>query len=197
MRPDGLDRETLAAWLAGALPGDEACDVEDRVRRSSELQCRAAALRVAMDALEPAPTPWRLPPPGRARGAAALSAVPALSPRMSRAGVRVEDVVEVRLLGAQDLGDRLVVLLRAGERGPWVMLAPGLALLRAFDRGEQGFVLPISVGAQPGSWRWAVALPDPTRLGATPGDARWEETLQIGIARGEVPVCTLRLEVSP
>ena len=111
--------------------------------------------------------------------------------------IRVEDVVEVRLHGAEDLADRLVVLLRACGRGPWELLAPSSARLRDLDQGELAFVVPISVGAEPGIWRWAIALPDPALLPADLDSAQQEAALREGIGRGEVPVCTFQLEVTP
>lgn len=196
MSHDWTSTEELAAWLAGALPGDDACEIEDRIGRSHLLQERVSRLSRAMDALEPERPPWRLPPPGRARGAANLSAAPNLSPRMGRMGIRVEDVVDVHISGADELADRLVVLLRARVGDPWELLGQPFAYLRDFEKGESGFVVPISVGAEPGLWRWAIALPDPALLHADLDDAQWEETLREAIAQGTAPACTFQVELT-
>ena len=49
MSHDWTSTEELAAWLAGALPGDDACEIEDRIGRSHLLPLRGVQVRVKQD----------------------------------------------------------------------------------------------------------------------------------------------------
>lgn len=186
----------LYAWLAQALEPQATLTVEEALAGDPQVRARLQLLTLT----PPGPTdPWRIPPPGVLGGRARLG-VQSAGAAVFDDGLRPGDRFDVRIAPCPDAADRALIVLRQAH-SKWEVVFPTtpdelspLSALPADSEGER--VLSVTAAGEPGTQRWAVALPFLAIEidWAASGTDRWSSLME-GLGTGEVPVASAEVLV--
>lgn len=186
---------TLRLYLVDALEPTEAARVDAAIAADPALAARLDALRATgwPPRLDP-PGPWRVPPPDRRAADSGVA-----GGVLGEVVVRVGDVCRIQIAAPPDLAAREVMVLRL-DGARWQVEIPQAAAERtpAELLARDGDRLCVDFLARPpgGDQRWAVALPLASEVDGIDFAAPDWSAVQQRIARRQVPVRAVDIEVA-